>query len=161
MHVFHIEPCQVQRVSHLSLAVGPFLANNRRGKSRFLFAVGVQLHLFHFSGEVGRRLELKGLLLVVVEPFPGMLFATLLAVEQVGGTVPGVSQRVNIELLTELVFSDDQLALLDRPCHDGKSHAIIFEDFFNEAVMFHLDDHPRVLGEEDLDQVGMTNLVEV
>ena len=95
-------------------------------------------------------------MLVVLETFGSATVEALLAVEQIRGLVPHITQRVDIEGVLLLILLDDECAVVRSGITDlGEADAGVLEELLQFKLMLirYLDDHTRGLGEEVLDDI--------
>ena len=111
MHVFHIEACIIERISHLTVAIYALFTNDGSFNARRLVAEARDSKVGSLSGEVLGQDIADRLLLVVKETELSASFATLLSVEEVGRFHPHVAQVVDEEHIFVAVVVDGEAAL--------------------------------------------------
>ena len=161
VNIFHVEACQIHRVCHLTLAVGTLVAEDRRLDTARLATVGREAIIGQLAGEVLVELELQRLHLIVLEAIAGADTAALLDVQLIGGRVPDITHIVDAEVVLDALFRYEDVALAGRFGDLGETYARVHHQFLEGFLVLHLNDDTRVLGEEDLHDVALVDLVEV
>ena len=157
-HVLDVEAGQIERIGHLTLAVGTLLADDGCPDAALLPAVGRQAVLAEHAGEVAVELHLQGLLLIVLVALTGLAVEALLGVQQVGGLIPGVAQRVDVERQLLLAGLDNQrAAVLYGVAYLGVADALLVHEFGKVLLVGVADFHhdAGILGKERLHHVAV------
>ena len=131
---------------------------------RCLPSVGVESVALQRALEALVELHFQRLRLVVVEPLSGHAVETLVAVEQIAGLVPRVTQAVDVERVLASSVLHDNLAVVGRGIgYLGEADAGVFEERFQLALVHvaHLDDHAGVLREQHLCHIVARQVVQV
>ena len=90
-HVFHIEACQIEAISHLALTISTLFADDGCLHTCAFTTVCRDTILGEFTSEVLVELHLDRLFLIVLETFGSLAVEALLAVEQIGSLVPDIT----------------------------------------------------------------------
>ena len=171
-HVLHVETGQIQAVSHLTLTIGTLLADDGclrccvcccATATLLLPAVSRKSVLAEHTREVLVELHLDRLLLVVLVALLGLTVEALLAVEQVAGLVPDVTQRIDVELvgnglaISSLSNHLNAAAVFNGISNFGKAHALFLQKVLELllVVVTDLNDHTRILCEESLHYIRL------
>ncbi len=160
-HVLDIEAGEIERIRHLALAVGAFLAYYGSTHARRLTAVGVDAERGERAGKLGMEAKFERLGLVVLKTLLGAAVEALLRVEQVRGFVPHVAQVVNAKLIGSAVLLAKNMALLRGLAKLHVRHARLVKHFLESPLVLvgHLHHHAGILCEESRDEVGVLEVV--
>ena len=165
-HVFHVEAGQIERVGHLALTVGAFLADDGSLGSAVVIVVSpLEAVLGESAREVFRELHLQRLLLVVLETLLGFAVEALLAVQQVAGLIPDVAQVVDVEAVFLVAVLHNQLALVFHGITNlGIADAMVLKivEEIELQLVAHLNDHTGILGKECFHRIAVgTDVMQV
>ena len=96
MDILDIEASEVKGVGHLSLAIRPLVSQDSRPYGCLCGAIGVGLEVGKLPREALGEGIAEGLLAVVRLACFGQRLSTLIAVEEVGGTIPQLTLGIYI-----------------------------------------------------------------
>ena len=162
MDILDIEASEVKGVGHLSLAIRPLVSQDSCPYGCLCGAIGVGLEVGKLPREALGEGIAEGLLTVVRIACFGQCLSTLIAVEEVGGTIPQLPLGIYIEGEVLLALADRERTPCGCRCGDtGKADACCREYLLEKLWVRGLDDNSWVLGEEELDKVGLWDSVEI
>ena len=159
--VLHVEPGQIEGVGHFALAVRAFIAEDGRTDAAPFGAGGGESEAGGRSDECVRDTETQRLHLILFVTGSCALLAALKTVEQVGGAIPDVAHIIDAEVVISAVLRDEQVALVSRASHAIETYARLAKDGLQTVVCGHLQEYGGVFGEEDLDQIGVGDGVQI
>ena len=101
---------------------------------------------------MARQADVDGLVLVVLVTSFGTAVHALTTVEKVGGTVPDIAESVDVQRLLEVTLADSQTAFARGRTYIYITHASFVHEFLELGFVLgaDLNDHPGILGEENL-----------
>ena len=138
MHVAHLEACQIERPSHLTVAVGTLLADDGGHRFAAFFATGNSL----LGEDVAQRLVGK-----VVATLLGATARGLPLVQQIRGIEPALAHGVDVEMQFAAGIFHIKLACL-LPAAD----IVELDPFHAQVILYELigrlDYHARKLAEQ-------------